>query len=55
MNKNSYYYNFKTQLGGRSESRIKLTIDPNQRKNKNDYYHSFKTQRRGRSRAKPES
>ena len=45
MDKNSYYYIFKTLLGGRLEAKpeswVGLVIDPSQNK-KNCYYHNFK-------------
>jgi len=53
QDKSSYYYSFKTRLGGRPgqgsghKSRWSTQVEPSQYKNKNDYYHSFKTQLEG--------
>jgi hypothetical protein len=55
--KNNYYHNLKTWLGGRLEAKalVRLTIDLCQSKDKIDYYHNFKIQFDGRSRARFES
>jgi hypothetical protein len=53
----SYYYSFKTQLGGlpwiRFRSLVGLTIDLGQYKDKNNNYYSFKTRCESQSGAKP--
>jgi hypothetical protein len=58
-NKNGYYHNFKTELGGRPEFRLRsragLTVNPGQCKDKSGYYHSFKTQLEGRLGTRPGS
>jgi hypothetical protein len=52
-NKNNYYYSFKTrcraQLRTKPGSRVRLIVDPGQRKDKNGYYHSFQTRQKGQS------